>query len=484
MSVIRRSGLAALAAGLGVGLSACTVGPNYRVPDKALVNDPAAKRRFVAASSPGVTLEEPPAGWWRLYRDPALDALVERALDANTDLRVAEANLERSQGILTEVRATQQPDLVFNAGTNFTQRSAEAYLHAGPVPAKLLYDIGFSVSYEVDLFGRIRRGIEAAKAENEAVEATRDLVRVNVAAGTVRAYAEVCNSGNELATARHSLELQQKSAQLTRRLAEAGRSIRLEVTRQDTQVDQLRASIPMLEARQQNALFRLATLTGRPPSEFDAELTRCHEPLRLDQPLPVGDGAALLKRRPDIRAAERRLASSTAHIGVATAALYPSIQLGASIGSTGAALDFAIPETDRYSGGPGLSWRLNQSVPRARIAQANAEAKADLARFDGTVLTALREVESAINVYAHDLERVATLRNARDGAARVAEDAQTLQLSGRMGALAVLDAQRTLAAAEQSLAAAQTQVSADQVAVFLALGGGWDAGGKTVSASR
>ncbi len=412
-----------LAGVLGASLAAAgcmTVGPSYRVPAQAVINAPAAQGDFTAADTPAVTLAEPPADWWRLYRDPALDALVAKALAANTDLRVAEANLERAQGLLNETRAAQQPDVNVNFNTAYTARSAEAYVHAGPIPTRELYDTGIGISYEVDLFGRIRRGVEAARAETEVAQAARDLARLNVVVETTRAYAEVCNAGAELDAARRTVDLQRQSLTLTRRLAAGGRSIDLDIARQQQLVEQVRANVPALAARQQNALYRLATLTGRPPAEFDPSLASCHTALRLDAPLPVGDGAALLKRRPDVRAAERQLAASTARIGVATAGLYPTVTLGGTLGTQGALSDFASALTDRYSIGPGVSWKLNQSVARARIAQSKAQTQADLARFDGAVLTALREVETALTQYAHDLDRLAGLQAARDHAQKVA----------------------------------------------------------------
>jgi outer membrane protein TolC len=245
------------------------------------------------------------------------------------------------------------------------------------------------------------------------------------------------------------------------------------VSRQEQQVEVLRANIPSLEARQTAAVYRLATLAGRTPSEYDPQLVGCHATLTIAAPLPVGDGAGLLKRRPDIRAAERRLAASTAEIGIATAGLYPTVVLGGTLGSTGGVKTFASSLTDRYSAGPGISWRLNQSVPRARIAEAKAETRADLARFDGVVLSALRETETALNAYTHDLERAANQRAARDRAAKVAAAAHQLQQGGRLGPFAVLDADRTLAAADQALVATNTKLSQDQIQLFLALGGGW-----------
>jgi NodT family efflux transporter outer membrane factor (OMF) lipoprotein len=461
------------AAGLALVVSGCAaVGPNYKLPAKALVSAAAAQGPFHSAGAAALD-QEPPPRWWRLYDDPTLDRLVGEALAANTDLRVAAANLERAQALLAAAKAAREPDLNIGGGVNETERSAEAFVHPGPIPVGTLYDAGVSVSYDLDLFGRLRRGVEAAGDEVEVVQAARDLARVNVAAQTVQAYAEVCDAGAELAAAEQVLQLQARGADLVRRMARGGRDIAVNVARQQEVEDQIKASLPALKARRTLALYRLATLDGRPPESFEPALAACHTALRLAAPMPVGDGASLLRRRPDVRAAERRLAMATAQIGVETAALYPTVQLGASIGSTGATKDFLSPLTQRYSIGPTVTWRLNQSVPRARIAAASADARAELARFDGTVLTALRETETALTVYARDLERQTDLEAARAHAAKLDEAAHRLEAAGRTGAVAVLDADRAVALADQSLAANRTQIAQDQIAVFLALGGGW-----------
>jgi outer membrane protein TolC len=175
-----------------------------------------------------------------------------------------------------------------------------------------------------------------------------------------------------------------------------------------------------------------------------------------------------------VRAAERELAAATAETGVATAELYPRVVLGASVGSTGIVGDILTDKTDDWAVGPLISWQLNRTAPRARVAAASAAQKAQLARFDGVVLEALREVETALNVYAHDLQRESSLRSARDEAAQAVADAHFLQTDGRTGALSTLDAERTLAGADATLAAVRAQIAQDQVALFLALGGGWE----------
>jgi NodT family efflux transporter outer membrane factor (OMF) lipoprotein len=466
--------LAPLALALLAGCT--TVGPDYRLPDKAMINAPAAQGPFVGEKGSAVVTETPlPPNWWKLYQSRDLDRLEAEALAANTDLRVAEANLQRSRALVSAAQAAGQPNVVLNLDAGRAQLSAEQYLVRETLPVVSLYDVGLSASYQIDLFGRIKRGVEAAKADDEAVEAARDLVRVTVAADVARAYADVCSTGDQLTAANASLALQQQGYALTQRLVMGGRATRLDLTRFQGQIDQFRASIPALEAARRNALYRLATLTGKPPAEFEAGLTKCVTTPALSQPIPVGDGAALLRRRPDVREAERRLAAATAEIGVATSALYPNVSLGASVGSTGVVGDLFKPDTNRYMVGPGVTWELNHSAARARIAAANASQVADLARFDGVVLNALREVESALNVYNHDLERQTRLVGARNQAASALADARRLQAAGRTGALTTLDAERTLASTDAAMAATRAQIVQDQVAIFLSLGGGWQA---------
>ena len=454
-------------------VTACVSGPDYRVPNEALVNSSTARGAFISGHDAALAEADVPANWWRLYADPALDALIAAALSANTDLRVASAALMRSHALLDEARTLRQPSIPIDAGVEYGQVSGEQYLLPVRPPRSTVYESTVTVGYDLDLFGAIRRGIEAATANDESVAAARDLVRVNVVAETARAYANICGSGLELAAAKQSLLLQEQGLDLTERLRRAGRASDLDVTRARQLVAQLESVLPALESNQRNALYRLATLTGRAPADFDQSVATCASPPRLRQPLPVGDGASLLKRRPDVRRAERQLAAATAQIGVATAQLYPDIRLGLSFGSIGATSDFLTAPTNLWNIGSLVNWQANQSAARARIVAARATEQLELASFDGVVLESLREVETALNTYTHDLRREDRLRAARDEAAQAASDAQRLQVGGLVTALAVIDAQRTLAAAEQSLAQIRTAIANDQVAVFLSLGGGW-----------
>jgi outer membrane protein, multidrug efflux system len=453
--------------------SGCMVGPSYQVPKSTLINSSAAQQPFVSSGDPALSDTPVPQSWWHLYEDHRLDEWVEEALRSNTDLRQADANLERSRAALKETRALRQPSVAVNGRVQYAQPAGEQYLQPITPPRSTSYDTELTVGYDLDLFGGIRRGIEAARADDEAVEAARDLVRVNVAAETIRAYVDACGAGMQLEAAVRVLSVQQQSLALTERLLQAGRAIDLDVTRARQQVDQQTGVIPSFEAARRNALFRLATLTGKPPALFARDLETCASPPRLTHTLPVGDGSALLKRRPDVRQAERELAAATANIGVQTAQLYPDIALGIPVGSIGAARDAYKSPTNFWGIGAVLSWQANQSAARARIQEAKASTKMALANFDGVVLVALRDAETALNTYVHDLQREDSTRKARDEAERAVRDSERLQVEGRATSLAVIDSQGTYAASEQTLAQLETALAQDQVAVFLALGGGW-----------
>jgi outer membrane protein, multidrug efflux system len=454
-------------------ISGCMVGPDYHLPQSAVINSSSARQDFVSSMDPALSRAPVPDSWWHLYEDRRLDGWVEEALKSNTDLRKADANLERSRAALKESRTLRQPSVGVSGGVQYAQLAGEQYLQPITPPRDTYYDTELTVSYDLDLFGGIRRGIEAARADDEAVEAARDLVRVNVAAETIRAYADACGAGLQLEAAVRSLTFQQDSLDLTERLFRGGRAIDLDVTRARQLVDQQTGVIPSLEAARRNALFRLATLTGKPPALYERDLETCSAPPRLARLLPVGDGAALFKRRPDVRQAERQLAAATANIGVQTAQLYPDVALGAQLGSVGAARDAFTSPTNLWGIGAVLKWQANQSAARARIEGAKASTKLALANFDGVVLGALRDAETALNTYVHDLQREDSTRKARDEAERAVRDSERLRAAGRATALAVIDSQRAYAAAEQALAQLETAISEDQIRVFLALGGGW-----------
>lgn len=458
-------------------LAGCaTVGPDYTPPrlPGSLAGHPAdafdATRKHPSALSTAPL----PRDWWQLYNDPRLDALVKQTLTANTDVRVAVANLEQARAVARATRAAAGVRTTSSGGLSVGQVSNGG---AGPTSGTHpSIDAGFGVSYEVDVVGRIRREIESATANVQAQAAAADLARITVVAHVVGAYTNACAAGAELQVARHSADLQRQSLALTERGADAGLYSPLDVTRSRALLAQLQAAMPSLENARQTALYRLAVLTGRAPTDYPAALAHCTHIPTLDQPIPVGDGAALIRRRPDIREAERQLAAATADIGVATAKLYPSVTLGASVGTTSRKIDTLLDRSAlHFSLGPLISWTFpNTRVARAKIDQAGAAQRAALAHFDGIVLASLREARSALTNYGHDLEANARLRAARDASRKAAAMEQRLLRGGTASHLEMLDVQRSLTSAEAALATSNATLAGDRVRIFLALGGGWE----------
>ncbi len=456
-------------------LSACTVGPNYTRP----ATSPSAAAPFIGASSgatgtPAVSTAAPDDHWWQLYRDPVLDGLVTDALAANTDIRVAVAHLERARAQLRGSRSALLPQTTLSAS------AAEEHLpisqtFPGYSRTDGTVDEGLNVAYEVDLFGHVRRSIEAAHGDVAAAADDADAVRVAVVADTVQAYVDAAASAQRLAVSQHTVDLLDRSIHITNARFNVGRSDRLDVIRITALHDQQAALIPQLQADRDVALLRLATLTGRTPRDLpEAARARTSAP-DLAQPIPVGDGRTLLARRPDVRAAERRLAADTARIGIATADLYPRISLGGAVGTTSlGSSDILGGGPFRWMVGPMISWAFpNQQAIRARIAEARADSHADLATFDGTVLRALQETETALSAYQNAALRQQTLTSARDEAARAARITLARQRQGEIDFLVLLDAQRTLAQTEADLAESRRATAFAQVDLFKALGGGW-----------
>ncbi|MCJ2184817.1 TolC family protein [Novosphingobium sp. 1949] len=474
-----RNTLAGLLA--ATSLAACAAGPDYVAPTAP----PSAQAPFAgtapgtntasAAAPAAVTTQAPVADWWTLYDDPVLSGLVRDALAANTDVRVAVARIEKARAALRGSRSDRLPQTGIDAQGGY-RRASESQLLPGMDREARTVDGELSVSYELDLFGRVKRGIEASRADLAAAQEDADTVRVTVVADTVRAYVDATSAAEQIAVARRTVDLLARSERITEARFERGLNQKLDVIRVTQLKEQQAASIPTLEAQRAAALFRLATLTGRTPQDLpEAARTRTTTP-DVEQAIPVGDGRTLLARRPDVKAAERRLAADTARIGVATADLYPTISLGASIGTTAVgAGDVLGAGPLRWMLGPLISWAFpNQEAIRAKIGGARADARADLATFDGTVLRALEETETALSAYRAALQRRERLASARDAAQRAARVSLARESRGQIDALDVLDAQRTLAEAETLYAQGVRDVAFAQVDLFRALGGNWN----------
>lgn len=461
----RLKSIAALLA--ATALSACAVGPNYQAPPPVA----AGQGTFISAEPTVATPDAPSGEWWRLFQDPTVDALVQEALAANKDIAVASANLARVRAVLSETRSGLLPSTTVSASG---QRVRDQDLLTGQYGEDDQYRAGFDMSYEVDLFGRVRRSLEANRADAAAAQAALDVVRISVAAETARAYADICAAGAQIAVTKRTIALQQETYDLTSRQLEAGRGTALDTSSAATQLETSKAVLPPLEAQRTAALFRLALLLGKAPSEAPAAAANCAAVPQVRQLIPVGDGAAMLARRPDVRQAERELAAATARIGVATAALYPSVTIGGAISTSGVETG-DLGDDFRFNVGPLISWNFpNIGAARARVKQAGAGAEGALALFEKANLTALQETETALNAYARELDRRAALTRARDQGQTAVKLARLRYEAGSDSFLTVLVVERNLAQLEAQLAQSDAQVTTNQIALFKALGGGWN----------
>ena len=333
-------------------LAGCTAGPDYHMPDRAAAKTAAATHAFLRGQNAAFDPAPLPDHWWRLYNDARLDGYVQEALTANDDLRAADANLRRASAVVREAEAGRTIQTRITGGA-FAARVGGYTL---TVPLELPYsaEAAVGIEYPVDLAGGIRRGIEAARDNREAVAAARDQVRVSVAAAVTRSYADVCSANLTLAATRHVLDVQTRTLSSVTRLFNGGRGTAFDVTRSRSAADQSAAALVEIVAARQASLFELAALMGRPASAYPRELADCASQPTLLHPLPIGDGTALIRRRPDIHEAERQLAAATAAIGIQTAKLYPQITLA---GSAGLANSVAILNPPYIADSAGRAYR-------------------------------------------------------------------------------------------------------------------------------
>jgi multidrug efflux system outer membrane protein len=459
---------------LAASLAGCTLGPDYRAPTPPV----GSTAPLTGADTKIATTQPLPPGWWRLYDDPRLNRLVEEAFAANDDLKVAEANLASARAILEGARALQLPQTEVTGGATYGRNSTlETILETeGLAPQDTwLFDTSFDVSYEIDLFGHVRRSVEAARDNAQAVAAARDGLRVTIAAETARAYGAVCALGLQLSVAQRSLAVVQDELRIVENRRAAGAGTDFDVIRSKTLVAQVQAILPPLEGQRQAALLELTALLGRTPEAAPRDVLDCATPPQLAEAIPVGDGAALLQRRPDIREADRKLAVALAEIGVAKADLFPRVTLNGFYGGASNQITLLGSNSGLAWGvGPAISWSFpNLAEPLAKLTQSRAGARGALAQYDGTVLTALKETAQALAAYRAELDHQAALVTAATDASQALGMAQDQFTAGGISHLDLLTTEQTKVTADQAVAASEAALIQDQIGLFKALGGGW-----------
>lgn len=447
-------------------LGACAVGPDYRAPETAATP-------FVAAQSAGVAEQPFEAAWWEQFQDPVLDGLIERALTGDLDLKIALARVEEARATSSASRRDRWPGVAAEVARTESRQQQPGF-STDRVDVES-YNAGLATLWELDLFGRVRRGIEAAGANADAAVASLRDAQVLVAAEVARNYVELRGAQKRLAVARQNLGYQRETLELTRVRLELGRGSELDVASAAARLAATEATIPPFAAAETIAANRLAVLIGERPGALDAELAFREVAPHLTT-LAVDSPAALLQRRPDIRAAERELAAATARIGVAKADLFPRLSLSGFIGFVAGDADELGEGTSRaWSVSPVLSWIGFDRGTYARVLVAEARAEATLAAYELTVLRALEETENAFVTYRSHRQRLGAVVEQATASRRAAELARIQYREGALDFLRLLDAERTLLQAEDEVAAAETSLNSSVVLIYKALGGGWEA---------
>jgi len=460
-----------LTAAVLVLLAGCAVGPNYK-PPQTVVGSSFANAPTNAATTDETAL----ATWWKGFNNATLDRLVERAITNNHDFRIATANLKEARALRRLTTFDLAPTVTGNAGYANGLLSKAAAPPGTPRDAREfeLYDASFDATWELDFFGRVRRSVQAANAQVGSVEATRLDVLVSVIAEVARNYFELRGLQNQLAVARKNADVQTETLKITQSRLDGGRGTDFDVSRSRSLLHLTLSTIPPLEAAIQKTIYRIAVLTGQQPATLTSELTN-PEPLPSALPaIMIADPAALLRRRPDIRAAERSLAAATARIGVATADLFPRVTF---VGSVGLQADtfagLGKSGADTWNFGPRITWAaLDLGRVQARIKAADARSEATLAFYERTVLTALEETEGALVDFGQEQSRQQFLETSAAASQKAADLAHQRYEGGVTDFLSVLDAERTLLEAQDRLAASQTLTVTALVTVYKALGGG------------
>lgn len=458
-------------------LAGCTVGPDYKGPEAAGAVAPPA--RFARADAAAQVAAPGAADWWTGLGDPLLDDLERRALAANPNLGVAQARLRQARAALRLERAEGLPNANAQAMGVFAKLPGVDLGSAGEgaeIDSDVqFYNLGFDASWEVDLFGGHRRQLEAARASIGAAEANLADAQVSLTAEVAQAYVNLRDRQHRITLARRSADMQRKMLALTEQRHAAGTASELQVEQLRGQVEQSDAAVLPLNAERDAYLNALAVLVGEAPGTLDAQLAAPGALPLPPESVAIGDPAALIGRRPDVRAAERQLAQRTAQIGTAKAAALPRISFMGLIGIGGTDPgDTLDPDNLAALALPQLSWNvLDFGRNAARIGQAEGVRDEAAAQYRGAVLTALQDAEDALSRFGARRQTVASAARSKATAERTAALMRRRYAGGTVTLIDTLDAERQAVAADQSLSQATAAMTADYVALQKALGLGW-----------
>jgi len=453
-----------------VFLGGCAaVGPDYVPPEKEVSS------RWHTPLKGGLagesTDQEALSQWWRTLDDPVLARLMEEAVTGNLDLKEARARVREARA----KRGIEDAGLFPYVDASGKMTRSQGSEETGAGTRRTLYAAGFDAGWEVDIFGGIRRSVEAADADLQASQASLRDVLVTLTAEVGLNYVEMRAYQTRLAVAEANLKAQEETHQLTQWRFQAGLSDALSVEQARYNLENTRSQVPTLRSGLEASLNRIAVLLGKEPGELHKELASSAPIPVTPMQVAVGIPAECIRRRPDIRQAERELAGQTARIGVATAELYPKFSLLGSIGLEALSLGgFASSDGLTYSFGPTFSWRIfDAGAIRQNIEVQTALQEQALVRYESAILFALEEVENSLKAYAEEQNRRAALQQASEAAQQAVKLAQNKYEAGIIDFNEVLDAQRSQLSFEDQLAQSEGTVTTHLITLYKALGGGW-----------
>ena len=468
---------------IAAGASWPKVGPKFQPPRAAV---PGAYRQ--QATTAGTSTEAAVGSWWTSLNDPELSSLIDRAVRANLDLKVASSRILEARAARRVTRADLLPTIEsrdsiqrirggLTSGLFNVNKSAQGGSSLLTPFESSVYQFGFDASWEIDFFGGRRRALEAATADVAAISEARRDTLVSLLAEVARNYSELRGFQRRLDITNQNIKLQQDSLDLTRIRADAGLGTQLDVERQSAQLDSTRALVPQLEAAEIQTIHRLGVLLGEEPGALLTELTETKPLPTVPHAVPVGLPGDLLKRRPDIREAEAKVAAETARVGVARADLFPKILLTGAAGRQGTEPSaLTLGAGNFFSVGPAITLPIFTSGKiRGNIEAQKQRLDQAVTQYQNTVLKSLEETENALVAYGHEKDRQEKLVAAVEASRQATMLANELYTRGLSDFLSVLDAQRQQLAVEDDLAQSDTVVVTDLVALYKALGGGWEA---------
>jgi multidrug efflux system outer membrane protein len=450
-------------------LTACAVGPNYHAPETKVAD------KFDNVEATTYSTDAGVAEFWTGFHDAELDKLVKDALASNHDLRIALARVKEARALRRDAAFDLAPSLNAGGGYTKTRTSNVTTLPGAPRDSEL-YDAGFDAFWELDFFGGVRRGVEASHAQLQGVEAAERDTQVIVTAEVTRTYFELRGEQQRLDVARRNVVNQKATLDLAQVRLDAGSGTEFDTARAQAQLSATLGTIAPLEAAVARSIHRLSVLVGREPGALRAELAPPQDLPPLPGIVPVGDPAGLLRRRPDIRIAERELAGATARVGVAIADLFPRVTFTGNAGyvatSSGGLGDSG---SDAYTLAPGISWAIfDIGHVQARIGAAKWRKEGAALRYEQTVLQALEETENSLVTHARARERLVHDQDAVRASNTAAGLARVRYENGASDFLAVLDAERIQLQSEDQLARSRTEAATSLIAVYKSLGGGWE----------